>query len=273
MLIDDSTSTDVTHDPAYSRGGVPRDYAVQPVGSFRALPSSVKLVPRSEWSARIKERKEQRSGLRFLREVGANGFRIASLDQNGQGYCWSYSIGMALMLARVAAGQPYVRLSPHAVACKIMNHQDRGGWCGLSARFARGEDPNFPGIGGYPDQSVWPQKSMARVNDTEACWANAARHKITHDVADLTRDVWDQNLTVDQVVTLLLTNQGPVVCDWNWWAHSTCMIDVDEVEPGSFGLVGLNSWTDAWGDKGVFTLRGSRMIPDGAIGLLAATPG
>lgn len=262
FIIDDSTSTSVTHPTAFGRG---HDPAQAVPGEFRALPSSIQLVPRSEWSARCRERAEQKSGLRFLRNIGANGARMPSLDQNGQGYCWAYSLGMAIMMSRLGAGQPYVRLSPHAVACKIKGFRDEGGWCGLSAKFARET--------GFPDESVWPQKSMSRAHDNAATWENAKKYQVTHDFADLSRSVWDQSLTLDQVATLLLTNVGPVVTDFNWWGHSVCAIDFIEVEAGSFGLVIINSWTDGWGDAGIAVLRGNKMVPDGAIGLISPMAG
>lgn len=261
VLIDDDTNADVLFPAGFGRGHDPD----QVVKEMFAPPTDIKLVPRSEWSARCRERAEQRTGLRFLRGIGDGGRRIPSLDQNGQGYCWAYSTGMAIMMARLGAGQPYVRLSPHAVACKIKGFRDQGGWCGLSAQFARET--------GFPDESVWPQKSMSRTHDTAATWANAAKHRITLDYADLTRSVWEQNLTLDQLASVLLTNQGACMVDFNWWGHSVCAIDFIEVEPGSFGLVILNSWTDQWGDAGIGVLRGSRMVPDGAIAVRAVTAG
>lgn len=266
FIIDDGTGSDVTHDPQHMRGAVPRDFSSDPPETFRALPSEITIIPRSEWSARCRERAQLRSGLRFLRETGLpDGKRIPSLDQNGQGYCWAYSTGMAIMMARLGARQPYKRLSPHAVACKIKNFRDEGGWCGLSAKFARET--------GFPDESVWPQKSMSSAYDNAATWENAAKYKTTFEYADLTRNVWDHKLTLDQLVSVLLTNQGAAMCDFNWWGHSVCAIDFVEVEAESFGLVIINSWTDGWGDNGIAVLRGNRMIPDGCIALVGATPG
>lgn len=261
FIIDDSTSPDLLFPASHSRGYVERDFRIDPVEMF-ANPSDMKLIDKSEWSARIKERKEQKSGLRDIRKTMANGAKHKSLDQNGQGYCWAYSIGSVIMFARGKNNLPYQRLSPHAVACKIKNFQDQGGWCGLSAKFARET--------GYPTEQFWPQKSMARGNDNAATWADAAKHKITNDWVDLAKPVYDQNLTFGQVVTRLLNND-PVAVDFNWWGHSVCAIDVDEVEPGSFALVIINSWTDQWGDEGEGLLRGNKALPDGAVAVSSVT--
>ncbi len=261
FIIDDSTSNDILFPASHARGYEQRDFNVDPVDMF-ATPNDMQLIPKSEWSARIKERKEKGSSLRNIRKTMAGGSQHKSLDQNGQGFCWAYSIGGVIIYTRGKNNQPYVRLSPHAVACKIKNFKDEGGWCGLSAKFARET--------GYPDESVWPQKSMSRSNDTTATWENASRHKITMDWVDLAKPVYSQNLTFEQVVTRILNGDACAV-DFNWWGHSVCAIDVDEVEAGSFALGIHNSWTDSWGEEGFGWLRGNKALPDGAIGVSAVT--
>lgn len=235
-------------------GLVPRDLATYPPQMFDP-PSGLALIPRSEWDARLDEQEREKSSLEHVRG------EIPSLDQNGQGFCWAYSTGSALTLVAALNNRPYVRLSPHAVACKIKNFRDEGGWCGLSAKFARET--------GFPDVTVWPEKSMSRSSDTAATWANAARRKVTEDFADLTRDVYDQNLTFDQVATCLLAGI-PCMTDFNHWSHSVCAIRLVRVEAGSYGLKIWNSWADAWGERGMGILRGSKAIPDGAVAIRVA---
>jgi C1A family cysteine protease len=258
MLIDDDTPEAVTHDPAFTRGLVPRDLATDPPGMF-APPSEIPLIPRSEWDARIAEQEAQESSLEHLWKRSGQ----AVLDQNGQGYCWAYSTGAAIMAARMAANLPTVRLSPHAVACKIKGFRDEGGWCGLSAKFAREQ--------GYPTTAAWPEKSMSRLHDTAATWANAAKHKVTEDWVDLAAGhYYYQNLTFDQVATCLLLNR-PCPVDFNWWGHSVVSLRLVRVEAGSYGLRGPNSWSPAWGDNGWFTLRGSKAIPNSALCVRSVT--
>lgn len=269
FVVDDSTSTDVTH--AYARGYVERDWSITPSTTFKALPPEIKIIPEGEWLDYHRANQKTRSGLRFLRQTGANGSRIPSLNQNPQGFCWAYSEGGALMYARLRAAQPYVRLSPHAVACKIMNFQDRGGWAGLSAQFARGQHPQHPGIGGYPSEEFWPQRSMSRQYDNAATWADAKKHMAVTDYADLALPVYSQNLTFQQVMSCLL--QGiPLAADFNWWGHSVLLFDTDEKD-GRVWPRGLNSWGDEWGELGEFTLMGSKAYPNGAIATLLTTPG
>lgn len=265
-VIDDESApglSDLLNPPGFGHGLVERDYTKYPAEMF-APPSEIQLIPRSEWKDRIAERKEQRATGRDLRNRMANGKKHKSLDQNGQGYCWAYSVTHTVMYMRAVANQPYQRLSAHAVGCKVKGFRDEGGWCGLSAKFIREN--------GVPSVEEWPEKSMSRQYDSSETWTAAKANVITEDWVDLTRSVYDQNLTFDMVATCLL--QGVFVAvDFNWWSHSVCAIDVVEVEAGSYGLLIQNSWTDSWGDEGLGILRGSRAIPDGAVATRVVTGG
>jgi len=214
-------------------------------------PHDLKLIPRSEWSDRIKKKTQEKSWLTDLRNFPA-------LDQNGQGFCWAYSTTSCVMLLRRVMGQPDVRLSAHAIGCMVKNFRDEGGWCGLSAKFHRER--------GCPSVQYWPEKSMSRSNDKPETWENAKKHIVTEEWVDLSKAVYDQNLSFDAVATCLLCNI-PVAVDFNHWSHSVCAIELVETERNSFGLKILNSWSDQWGDKGTGILRGSKAIPDGAVAL------
>lgn len=173
------------------------------------------------------------------------------------GNCWAYSTGTALMMTRLAMGLPLVRLSPHAVACKIKNFRDEGGWCGLSAEFSRNT--------GYPSEQFWPAQSMSRQYDKPETWANAELHKATEDWVDLTKKVYDQNLTRSQVATCGFNNI-PVPSDFHWWSHSVCQIRWVRIEAGSWGPLILNSWK-GWGRHGLAVLQGSKAICNGAVAI------
>lgn len=258
IIIDDSTDDGLLLDPVVdgqpmSRGAVPRDYDVQPIETF-AAPDGIKLIPRSEWSDRIKAQEAAKSRISdILRRA-----KIPSTDQNGHGYCWAYSTGGCVQAVRALNNQPYVRLNPHAVAAIIKRGADQGGWCGLSAQFLTET--------GIPSFEFWPEHSRSLSNDTPAMRANATKHKVTEDWYDLTRPVHGQRLTFDQVATCLLNNV-PCATDFNWWGHSVMACDLVEVEPGDFGIRIRNSWRDSWGDLGFSVLRGSKCKPDGAVAI------
>ena len=235
-----------------SRGCIPRDYTVK-YATAQAL--DIPLIPRSEWSARIKEMEETKSRLSDIRNRGMYGQQIPSRDQNGRGYCWMHSGCSAALLLRARDNQPYVDLSAYMGACLIKNYRDEGGWG------AQGLD--WLVQNGLPSSEFWPQKSVSRSNDTPAMRENAKLHRVAEAWNDLSLPQYSRNLTFDQVMTCLLC-RIPVIVDFNWWSHSVCAADPVEVESGSFGIRIWNSWGDSWSDAGMGILRGSKAIPDGA---------
>lgn len=267
LVIDDNNYLEhveaVIDGKTMARGYVERDYSKNPVGSYRGVePFKLSLIPRAEWSSRIKDGSEAKATFADLRTVGNNGGHVKSLDQNGQGYCWAYSTGGAITACRIRDNQPYVRLSCHAVAAKIKNFRDEGGWNPLSVEYAIKH--------GYPDVSVWPEKSMSRSHDNTATWLNAAKHKIVDGWMDLTPPVYDRNLTFDQLMTCLFL-RIPCPVDYNWWGHSVCAVDPVEVDASlplsdirRWGVRIWNSWTDNWGTLGMGVLAGNKAVPNGA---------
>ena len=252
FVIDDTNFNDPAR-PDGMKGCVPRDFNVQP-RKMQAV--NFPLIPQAEWSARIKEMELTQSRLSDIRMTGDNGSMIRSYDQNGQGFCWAYSTTAAATLLRAKTNSKHVRLSAHAVACKVKNFVDEGGWGALSMEFIAKH--------GVPSEATWPAKSMDRGLDIAATWADAAKYRIAEGWADLDSQAWDRHLTFAQVATLLLS-RIPVVGDFNWWGHSVCLMDLVETSPGQFGVRILNSWTDAWGDNGTAVLAGQKAIPDAAV--------
>lgn len=260
FIIDDETLTDgafkdkifvptIDGSPK-GHGLVPRDYAIYPPEMF-APPSEMTLIDPSEIDGRIADHEKHKSSVRHLIDWPA-------LDQGSEGFCWFYSVTGAVMAVRTINHQPYVRLSAHAGACKIKNFRNEGGWCGLAGKFY--------GDLGCPSTAFWPERSMNRSHDKPEVWANAALHKVTEDWTDLTRNIYDRNLTLRQIDTCALTNI-PMAWDFPWWAHSVMGCGLKKIEDGSYGREGLNSWGPGWGDKGWFLLRGSKAIPSSAIAL------
>lgn len=270
LIIGDDYQTPVTP-PGQSHGLIPRDYTAFPQGCYGSAPSfDLPLIPRSEWSDRIKDMETNQSRLSDIRLAGNNGQMIPALDQNGKGYCWAHSTTGGEIIMRAVQNQPYVPLSAYAVACVIKNFRDEGGWGALSLDFITTR--------GVPSSQFWPMQSMDRKNDNPQTWADAAKHKIIEGWVDLNAAVYDRDLTFDQVMTLLLS-RTPVVVDYNWWSHSILALDPVELkpnlsltDPNRWGVRILNSWGDSWSDRGMGVLAGTKAVPDGAVAPRVVTP-
>lgn len=275
LIIDDDNYKDfltpsLADGTKLCRGLVPRDMQQQPVGYLGELcppmhSVNMPLIPRSDWSAMIKEQEQTKSRLSDIRRNARGpGRHFEALDQNGQGYCWAYAATGCVMMLRAASNMPYVRLSAHAIACKIKNFRDEGGWGALGLEYIIKH--------GVPSIEAWPEKSMSRANDRPETWVDAAKYKVTESWMDLDAAIYDRDLTFDQMATCLL-NRRPVAIDLNWWGHAVFAMDLVEVERNSFGVRILNSWSDRWGDLGEGVLRGNKAIPDNAVAPRVVTAG
>lgn len=246
-------------------GMTPRDYTEYPMEMFQA-PSEMELIPESEWDARYDEQEELKSSLEHIYLNGPNGEpAFINLDQNGHGYCWFYSVGQSMMIDRLKRNMPLVRFNPHSGAAIIKKGRDEGGWCGLSAKFAREHGIAVEGNG--PRQ--WPLHSRDLRYDTPELRAEMAKYKIDEDWCDLTKNVYDQNLNRLQLATSEFMNvPGPG--DFNWWGHSVCRLRTVRVERGNWGRLILNSWPK-WGRFGLAVLVGNKAVPNGALAIRSTT--
>lgn len=256
-IIDDSPDSVAMLEPGeeYGKGYEERDYSLYPEGMYQH-PNEMNLYDESEWDALYDAQEEQESSLEHLYLRGGKP-AFVNLDQNGHGYCWAYSTGHCCMMARLINNQPMVRLNPHSVAAIIMEGADRGGWCGLSQDFLKNH--------GIATEEMWPVHSRNTRLDTPAMREHMAKHKVVEDWVDLTRPVHGRNMKVNQMATALFDNT-PCALDFSHWRHSVCGLRYVRIERGSWGPLILNSWP-RWGRHGLAVLRGSKGIPDGAVGI------
>jgi len=240
------------------RGTIPRDLTVQPL---KMAAVAFPLIPMEEWPERIAEMEAKKANMHWIRRTGNNGGNMPVKDQNGQGFCWAYSTARCAELLRAKANQPYEPLSAHSVACKIYNFADRGAWGALSQEFIVKN--------GIVPERLWPAKSMNRQYDNTANWAEALKYRISENWADAAAEVWDRNLSIQQIGTQLLLN-NPGSFDYNWWGHSVCGHTLCDVHPdrssrdqSRYGAEIDNSWKPSWGDDGSAVLADSKAWPDG----------
>jgi hypothetical protein len=255
------------HDRHLNAGLIDRNYEVNPVGCYGAgVPwdMGIQLIPREEWPERIRQKTMDRTRLSDIRNRGDSGSPIKSYDQNGQGYCWSYSTTACLTLLRAAAGMPYERLSAHSVAWTIKGGRDQGGWAALSL--------DFISTRGVMPESLWPAQSMdGRRHGTTENWTKAKGYRVTEGWMEIQKQPYDRDVSPDQVATCLLCNV-PVASDYMWWGHSVCAMDLVDHRPSlpatdlkRYGVLIWNSWADRWGENGAGLLTDSKAFPDGAV--------
>lgn len=241
-----------------AKGLIPRDYTTTHYkGAVPGLEGlNIPLVPKGEWSDRIRQQEKDQARLSDIRNQGMNGQRIPARDQGNRGYCWAHSGVSGMLIVRAKMGQPYADLSAYSVACKIKNFADEGGWGAQGADFLIEY--------GCATSKTWPQQGTKREYDKPETWEEAKHYRFTEAWNDLSMPQYDRNLTFEQVATCLL-NGLPVIVDMSWWSHSICAIDLVETSSGQFGLRILNSWSDSWSEGGTGILSGSKAIPDGAV--------
>lgn len=233
----------------------------QYVPDMMAAPLGMKTYSPSDWDALYDEQERAESSLEhlYLRE-----WQGECLDQDGDGYCWSYSTGAAVMMRRLVFNLPFVRLNPHSVAAIIKGGRDEGGWCGLSLGKAR--EIGYAEEGGGPGQ--WPlhSRQASRFNDP-AVKASMLRYRVTDDWYDIGKPAYDQQLKDEQVATCFFNN-CPSPMDWNEWGHSVCGLRWCRVERGLWLPLILNSWK-GWGRRGLALIqRGWKH--DGAVSVVSS---
>ncbi len=266
-ILDYSTpeGRDLAHPKHAAYGAVPRDYRIQPEEMFDS-PDQMQLVKENDWDGEYDYQEANKNSLehQFLGEDGKSP-AFVNLDQNGFGYCWSFSTAQAIMLFRMSMGLPVVRLSGCATAAIIKGGADEGGWGGLSAQWAREHGYAIEGTG----PGEWPEHNRSVQNDTPALRTSMALHKVTNNWADLTKSAYDQNMTLAQLATSGFRNlPGPV--DFNWWSHSVCFLRWVRIAAGNWGPLILNSWLN-YGRFGLAVLQGEHGKPDGALTFYGVT--
>lgn len=265
-IIDDDTPYTAFVPDGCRTGQVWRDPSLYPRGCYATVAAlDIPLTPWEQFPDRIADMTRDNSRLSDV-WFGAG---VEHLDQDGFGYCWAHSATHAVMALRAVQNQPTVPLSAFAVAATIKGGRDEGGWGALALDFITTR--------GVPTTTFWPQGSADLSHGSEACWADAAKHKVAEGWVDLAMPVYDRDLSWQQVLTLLCA-RVPVIADYNWWGHSVLAIDpVDAyptraaTDPSRYGVVIMNSWKD-WGDRGMGVLKDSRARPSNATAPRTTTP-
>lgn len=258
IVIDDSNAASyASFDPIVSgvqmsRGLMPRDLTRHPFGGLaEAEPFNLPLISRSEWPDRIEEAERKGSHLRALCEQAG----MEVLNQNGTSYCWINAPTWTVMVQRIAAGLPMVRLSPASVGAKIKGFRNQGGW--------GTEGLEYIARHGLVPQDKWPANAIDRSYDNAASDAERPKYRV--------REWWDIPRNFDKLATCLFLNI-PVAIGLNWWSHEVTAMRVVALSGGKFGIEIANSWGSDWSDHGYGVLTESKGTPDDAVAPRTVTP-
>jgi hypothetical protein len=244
LLIDDTFEVSDRDLAAGLCGCKPRDFSQVPVGSILcAAPANFPLIPRNEWSSRIKQMEQEKSRLSDL----INFEPIPCLNQAQTNYCHANSPALAMMAVRASQGQPFVLLSPASIAGPVTGFQNEGAFIH--------DDLRQITTVGCASQEFVPANQIDRSGFKPGWEENAKKHRVS--------EWWDlgqrDGTMFDRVMTLLLS-RVPICVAYNWWSHAVTLIDPVELSPGAFGVRFRNSWGDTWPNQGA---GGYALLPEG----------
>lgn len=244
FIIDDSTNNDLLFPKSRRRGLLldrPRE-GMAYEGAAEPFPSSL-LIPRSEWQARIEERKKRKITCRDRCKAAG----LPPKDQGRTNYCWINAPTYCCEVMRVLQNQPLVILSPASAGAQIKGYRNVGGW--------GKEGVQWISEHGLVPVEKWPANAISRQYATADNIAIAKNYRI---------DRWielDPN-NLDHLISAVLRDH-PVAIGLSWWSHEVSAVDADWVD-GEGVVVIRNSWGQ-WGDDGYGTLRGRKALPDDAV--------
>lgn len=200
------------------------------------------VIPRSDWSARIKEQIELRSRISDYCD-------FKPPDQDGLPTCWAIGTCHGLAIKRRTQRLPFKPISGCSIAVPISGGHS-GGY--------EGEAVAYIVKHGAASTDTWPENDTRRsLNTDPAVVADRLNHKIEGAIEVNGTDEWAS--------ACLLTLPGTFA--YNWMSHVMTMCDLVEIEKNSFGFRPRNTWGD-WGAKndlgfyGFNTYREGHGTPD-----------
>ena len=212
-----------------------------------ALPryrDSFPVFPRSEWSARIKEKKTRKTRICDYQN-------FAPHDQDGLPTCWANGPAHAGTTRRVMDGLPLVYLSANSASVPISGGHSGGDEADAGDLFQKR---------GAASVDVWPNNDTNRGLDSDPNVAASRKHHMFYSVYALS--------SFDEYASASLMEPAmPFAVAFNFWSHVISGGDVVEIESNAFGMMFRNNWGD-WGDKndlgqsGYITMREGHGTPD-----------
>lgn len=238
--------------PRVTRYGSPDAEAIG-LEPIEAVPDV--LVPEGEYAAVVSHAHEQQAFpiYHMYDSWAPPGYKF---NQNGLGYCWTWSGTGAVMTLRALEDKDFVPLAPVSMGY-LVGWRNNGNYLESFIQGAR-EDGICPAVNGEINshknsRSYWDQH-------------DADRHLYRLD------KVWDTNARAGDDVMIqhclsILSYGRPLYCAWNWWGHAVLVVGMrwDETEYKNIVWLLRNSHNE----DDVIELTGSRGVPDEAYGFVS----
>ncbi len=188
-----------------------------------AFASSIPLIPRSQWSQKIKDQKAKKRRISDFQTFSPH-------DQNGLPTCWANGPAHAFTTMRFIQGLPLVYMSACSAAVPISGGHSGGN---------EADAGDLSVDRGWASQDVWSNNDTSRL-DGRAEVIESRKHHTAPLILDLGSDF-------DAYATAALL-ELPFAVAFNWWSHVISGGDLVELSAGKFGIMYRNNW-GTWGDK------------------------
>ena len=207
-------------------------------------PFDLPVIPRAEWSQRIKEGKGT-----WLSDIYRR-YKVPVLDQDGLNYCHAFSPAEALIGLQAWQCGHWQEISGGSIGGPATGYVNEGAWIG--------DDLKVLTDLGAATVKFCPQLAVRKSDWLD--FTNGQKDALFHRVP-MWLDLEPQNFA--QVMTCLLTRK-PVCVGLNWWSHAITYMDPVETAPNVFGVLFRNSWGADYGDDGWAILAEDKATPDEA---------
>lgn len=229
------------------------DIGLQPVETVPDV-----LVPFDDLDAVIAHSIEAQTFPQFHQKAtwGPDGFRW---NQDGLGYCWTWSGTAALMDCRAMEDKDTVLLAPVSMGY-LVGWANRGNYLESFIGGAR-QDGICPAVNGEYNS----------LNRNTTYWAQYAEQRKLYRLGE----VWDTNNRAGDKVMLqhcvsILSYGRPLFIAYNWWGHALEMVGV-RWTPGTYLNVTVVI-RNSHNEDDFIELNGSRCVPDEAYGFISTEP-
>jgi len=218
--------------------GMPKPEGHDSRAYSKLMGAEVPTIPRSEWPARIKEQ--------AARKRRISDHQRWPCDAQSGPTCWAAGTCQAYSTCRVMqmGMENYVRISAMSIAVPISGGTS-GGYEGDAVKMLTKD--------GGVDSKLWAYGDRRPSASSAEIAANRLLHKSLESY---------ECDGFDEFATAMLLGY-PCTVSYNWWSHVVMLVELVEIESGSYGFKIRNNWGEGYGDKGEYGFGGYAIFREG----------